>query len=108
MRSLDPKATFCRRLREARLAAGLSQKQLGIKAGLDPFVASPRVNRYEVGVHEPDMGMASRLAYAASVPLAYFYADDDRLAQVIKDFKPSGSKLSRKGTAASSRKGKAD
>jgi transcriptional regulator with XRE-family HTH domain len=86
----------------------LSQKQLGIRAGLDQFVASTRVNRYELGVHEPDMGMAARLAYAASIPLAYLYAEDDRLAQVIKDFRPSGSKLSRKGTAASSRKAKAD
>lgn len=108
MRSLDPKAIFCRRLREARLAAGLSQKQLGIKAGLDQFVASTRVNRYELGVHEPDMGMAARLAYAASIPLAYLYAEDDRLAQVIKDFKSPGPKLSRKGTATSSRKAKAD
>lgn len=99
MRSSDPKATFCRRLREARLSAGLSQKQLGIKAGLDPFVASTRVNRYEVGVHEPDLGMAARLAHAAMVPLAYFYAEDDRLAQMIESFKPAGSKPPRKDTA---------
>lgn len=83
MRSSDPRATFCRRLQEARVAAGLSQKQLGIKAGLDEFVASTRVNRYEVGVHEPDLSMARRLADAASVPLAYFYADDDQLAALI-------------------------
>jgi transcriptional regulator with XRE-family HTH domain len=64
----------------------LSQKQLGIKAGLDEFVASTRVNRYEVGVHEPDLSMASRLANAASVPLAYFYADDDQAATLILRF----------------------
>ncbi len=104
MRSADPKAIFCRRLREARLAVGLSQKQLGIKAGLDPFVASTRVNRYEVGVHEPDLGMAARLADAASVPLAYFYANDDDLAQMIRDFKRSGSKPLRKNAATSGRK----
>jgi len=83
MRSSDPRATFCRRLLEARVTAGLSQKQLGIKAGLDPFVASTRVNRYEVGVHEPDLNMAGRLAKAAGVPLAYLYAEDDQLAAMI-------------------------
>jgi len=108
MRSSDPRTVFCRRLREARLAAGLSQKQLGIKAGLDAFVASTRVNRYEVGVHEPDLGMAARLAHAASVPLAYFYAEDDRLALLIKNFKRSGPKLSRTDIAASGRKAKAE
>jgi transcriptional regulator with XRE-family HTH domain len=86
MSSSEPRATFCRRLLEARVAAGLSQKQLGIKAGLDEFVASTRVNRYEAGVHEPDLNMAERLADAASVPLAYFYADDDQLATVILKF----------------------
>lgn len=34
---------FCKRLKEARLAAGLSQKKLGIAAGIDEFVASTRI-----------------------------------------------------------------
>jgi hypothetical protein len=34
----------------------------------------------------PDWNMAERLADAASVPLAYFYADDDQLATVILKF----------------------
>ncbi|EDH9073974.1 transcriptional regulator, partial [Salmonella enterica subsp. enterica serovar Agbeni] len=33
---------FCKRLKEARLAAGFSQKKLGIAAGIDEFVASTR------------------------------------------------------------------
>ncbi|WP_366931802.1 hypothetical protein [Paraburkholderia xenovorans] len=37
---------FGGRLKEARLRAGLSQKKLGIVAGLDPSVASTRINRY--------------------------------------------------------------
>lgn len=40
---------FCKRLKEARTAAGLSQKKLGIAAGIDEFVASTRINRYEKG-----------------------------------------------------------
>ena len=86
MRSSDPRKAFCRRLRTARLAAGLSQKQLGIKAGLDEFVASTRINRYEVGVHEPDVGMTRRIAGVLGVPLPYFYADDDVLADMILAF----------------------
>lgn len=86
MRSADPRATFCRRLREARMAAGLSQRQLGIKAGLDEFVASTRINRYETGVHEPDVGTSRRMAQVLSVPLPYFYADDDLLARMILAF----------------------
>jgi transcriptional regulator with XRE-family HTH domain len=83
MHTVDPKAVFCRRLKEAREAAGMSQKQLGIAAGLDEFVASTRINRYEVGKHEPDAGMVGRLAEALRVPLAYLYAEDDRLARMI-------------------------
>ncbi len=30
---------FCKRLKEVRTAAGLSQKKLGIAAGIDEFVA---------------------------------------------------------------------
>jgi transcriptional regulator with XRE-family HTH domain len=77
---------FQRRLEEARLAQGLSQKDLGIKAGLDPFVASTRVNRYENGVHEPDMATVGRLAAALNVPAAYLFAEDDRLARMILAF----------------------
>ncbi len=82
----DGRSVFCRRLKEARKAAGLSQKKLGMQAGLDEFVASTRINRYEVGVHDPDLGMAARLAEVLAVPLAYFFAGDDRLAQMVLQF----------------------
>ncbi|KLN95466.1 helix-turn-helix domain-containing protein [Moellerella wisconsensis] len=80
------KDIFCKRLKEARLAAGLSQKNLGIAAGIDEFVASTRINRYEKGVHEVDIGTAQKLADALDVPLAYFYTQDDQLAHVVKHF----------------------
>lgn len=64
----------------------LSQKQLGIDAGLDTFVASPRINRYEQGVHQPDLGTVERLAEALSVPAAYLFAGDERLARMILAF----------------------
>lgn len=72
-----------RRLKEARLKAGLSQKQLGIQAGLDQFVASTRINRYELGVHKADFQIATRLAAVLDVPAAYFYAENDELADWI-------------------------
>jgi transcriptional regulator with XRE-family HTH domain len=89
------KTVFGERLKEARLRAGLSQKQLGISAGLDPFVASTRINRYELGVHKADYPFACRLATELAVPVAYFYSDDDQLAEMIVLF----GKASRKTRA---------
>lgn len=77
---------FSRRLREAREAYGISQRNLGIEAGLDDFVASTRVNRYETGVHQPDLQTLQRLAGVLGLPVAYFYAEDDDLARVIREF----------------------
>ncbi|EAX8476041.1 helix-turn-helix transcriptional regulator [Salmonella enterica] len=77
---------FCRRLKQARLASGLSQKRLGIAAGIDEFVASTRINRYEKGVHEPGTEIVQKLAEVLRVPLAYFYAEDDGLAELMLVF----------------------
>lgn len=85
-RQHDPSSIFSRRLRQAREDAGLSQKELGILAGLDPFVASTRINRYERDVHGADIATAARLANALGVPLAFLYADNERLARMIRAF----------------------
>jgi transcriptional regulator with XRE-family HTH domain len=77
---------FCRRLKEARLAVGLSQKRLGIAAGIDEFVASTRINRYELGVHDADLKTATRLADVLGVPLPWLYTEDDLLADIIRCF----------------------
>nr|WP_295885244.1 helix-turn-helix transcriptional regulator [uncultured Devosia sp.] len=76
-------------MRQAREAAGLSQKGLGIEVGLDPGVASTRINRYEQAVHLPDIETAERLADRLGVPLPYLFASDDGLAQVILDYAAS-------------------
>ena len=84
-----PKKTrspISRRLREARTLAGLSQRQLGVRVGLDLSVASVRMNQYERGVHEPHYGFVKRLAEALELPTAYFYADDPTLAQLISHY----------------------
>jgi len=81
-----PKATFRKRFKEARTNAGLSQKALGIRAGLDEFVASTRINRYEQAVHDVDLLTAHKLASILDVPLAYFYVEDDQLAEIVLRF----------------------
>jgi transcriptional regulator with XRE-family HTH domain len=77
---------FNQRLKDARLLRGLSQKGLGIAAGIDEFVTSARINRYEKGVHEANLATANRLAEVLNVPLAHFYTADDNLAKMILIF----------------------
>jgi transcriptional regulator with XRE-family HTH domain len=71
------------RLRSARTKKGISQKQLGILAGIDQFSASPRINQYERGKHVPDFATSARLADALSIPVTYLYANDEKLADLI-------------------------
>jgi transcriptional regulator with XRE-family HTH domain len=73
-----------RRLREARERKGLSQKALGIAAGIDEFSASPRVNQYERGKHTPDLLTLQNLAVVLMVPVPYFFVDDDLLAEILQ------------------------
>ena len=79
-----------KRLREARLHAGISQKQLGIRAGIDDFSASARINQYERGKHMPDLQTLARLAAVMQVPVPYFYCQDTELADVIVKFSALG------------------
>ena len=74
---------FSRRLKEVRLAKGLSQKRLGILAGIDEFVASTRINRYEKGVHQANIEVVQQLSAVLEVPMAYFYTEDDDLASLL-------------------------
>ncbi len=71
------------RLKEARVRVGLSQRTLGIRAGMDPSSASARVNQYERGRHTPDYGTLAALGRVLDVPVAYFYAEEAGLADWI-------------------------
>ena len=75
-----------KRLEEARSATDLSQKKLGIAAGIDEFSASARINQYERGKHIPDYSTLERIAKVLGVPVPYFYAADDELAKWILSF----------------------
>lgn len=77
------KSPISKRLKEARLLAGISQKQLGIAAGIDEFVASARMNQYETGKHTPEYSVLATIAKVLELPAAYFYANDDVLAEII-------------------------
>lgn len=73
-----------KRLKEARLEVGLSQKQLGIAAEMDEFVASARMNQYETGKHVPNFAVVQKIAKVTKMPVSYFYTPDNELAGLIK------------------------
>ncbi len=83
---MDAVSVVAKRLKEARVAADISQKELGIKAGIDEFSASARINQYERGKHAPDFLTVERLAKVLRVPTPFFYARDDDLAEAILQF----------------------
>lgn len=83
MSSSNLRSMFTKRLKEARLALGISQRELGRRIGLSEEVVSSRVTRYELGTSEPDFATASKLAKELDVPLAYLLADNDALADII-------------------------
>jgi len=78
-----PTTLFGRRLRAARSAVGIPQDKLGVAIGMDEGSSSARISRYETGTHEPPFATAANLAIALNVPVAYFYCDDDRLADLL-------------------------
>lgn len=81
--SSPAKSLFGRRLREARLRAGIAQDKLGVMIGLDEGSSSARMSRYENGVHEPAFVWVEKIADTLGLPAAYFYCADDRLAEIM-------------------------
>ena len=79
-------SVVARRLKEARMRAGLSQGQLGVGAGMDKFSASARISQYEHGKHMPDLQTLTRLASVLRMPVPYFYCEDPELAELIEKF----------------------
>jgi transcriptional regulator with XRE-family HTH domain len=61
----------------------MAQDRLGVAIGIDEAAASARVSRYETGTHEPPYNTALLIAKTLGVQVAYFYADDDDLAELI-------------------------
>jgi transcriptional regulator with XRE-family HTH domain len=74
---------FPQRLKEARTRIGVSQKKLGILAGIDELSSSARINQYEKGKHAPDFSMAKRLAAVLKIPTSYLFESDDDIAAML-------------------------
>jgi len=77
---------LAKRLKEARIRAGLTQERLGVLAGIDEASASARMNQYERAKHEPDWLTVQRLAAVLEVPVAWLYAEDDKTAELLLAF----------------------
>ena len=50
---------------------------------MDEFSASARMNQYEVGKRTPDYSTLKRIAKVLGYPPAYFYTEDDLVAEII-------------------------
>lgn len=55
------------RIKFFRKLRGLTQKQLGIMAGMNEKTADIRISRYESGLRTPKEDLANRLAYILGV-----------------------------------------
>jgi len=70
------------RLKAARKKAKITQKDLGVKIGMEPSSASGRMNHYEKGRHVPDIGTLERMAEELDVPLNYFFCRNELSAEL--------------------------
>lgn len=70
------------RLKEVRKKAKISQKELGVRIGIDESSASARMNQYEKGKHTPDISTLKKIADELGVPLNYFFCEDESSAEL--------------------------
>ena len=78
------KTPLARRLKQVRIEKNISQKKLGLMAHIEECSASARMNQYETGKHSPNYSSLKKIAEVLEVPPAYFYAEDDNLAELIR------------------------
>ncbi len=64
--------------------------------GLDEGSSSARISRYETGIHEPPFATAQNLGQVLNVPTAYFYCEDDKLADLLVQYAKLDSKRRQK------------
>lgn len=80
--TLSKSAPIPKRLAQARKALGISQKELGIRLGMEPSSASGRMNHYEKGRHTPDFQTLERIASELGVPVSFFTCRSDMTAEL--------------------------
>ena len=69
------------RLKEARKRANMTQKELGIRIGMDQSSASSRMNHYEKDRHTPDIQTLQRMADELGVPLNYLFCENSEIGR---------------------------
>ena len=72
-----------KRIKEARLIVGISQEQLGMAVGIKRLSANADINQYENGKCIPSFLILKKIAKTISVPVVYFYAEDNMLAKFL-------------------------
>ncbi|MFP2241023.1 helix-turn-helix domain-containing protein [Pseudescherichia vulneris] len=75
-----------KRLKAARKAAGLSQKELAELIEVDGSNPRSRLSNYEVGRFTPSFDVIIRIAKALDYPESYFYTIDDGFAEKILQY----------------------
>lgn len=71
------------RLRQARQLRGYSQREVGVRMGLDKDTASARISRYESESMAISLDSLFELALALNVPPAYLLASTPAMANAI-------------------------
>ncbi|MDR7068131.1 transcriptional regulator with XRE-family HTH domain [Pseudoxanthomonas japonensis] len=80
---LTPRSVVAARLRQARQLRSLSQRQVGVRMGLDKETASARISRYESETMAISLESLFELARALDVPAAYLLATTPAMADAI-------------------------
>lgn len=74
------------RIKKHRIRFGLTQKELGMRIGIDEDAASTRINRYETGKSSPDMETVERIGAVFGLPLSSMFAEDELTSQLCATF----------------------
>ncbi|RJU10267.1 XRE family transcriptional regulator [Xanthomonas campestris] len=78
-----PRDVVAARLRQAREQRGLSQREVGMRMGLDKDTASARISRYESGAMSISLEALFEMAEALEVPPAFLLASSPGMADAI-------------------------
>ncbi|MNM62292.1 helix-turn-helix protein [compost metagenome] len=78
-----PRGVVAARLRQARQLRGLSQREVGVRMGLDKDTASARISRYESESMAVSLDSLFVLADALGVPPAYLLASTPAMADAV-------------------------
>jgi transcriptional regulator with XRE-family HTH domain len=71
------------RLKQARIAKGMTQQKLGEQLGLEANNASVRMNQYERGRHQPDFLTLKRISEILDVPVTFFFCEEETEADIV-------------------------